>query len=300
MIEVRAPHRAGSKGPTSHSFVSQRLKLHYHDYGNSDAPTLILLHGKRDHGRSWDWLAGGLVADWHVIAPDLRGHGESAWASDGNYDLLDFTYDLAQLVHQLDKPTVQIVAHSLGGQIALRFASLFPEAVARLAIIEGAFDAPQKPIAGNPDEVAQRLGEWMTDKRSAAGRFPRRYASLEDVRRRVAAENPNLSEAQVAHLARSGVNRNEDGTYSWKFDNHLRISNPIDAFWGLGRGLWSRITCPVLLCHGTESWLPSPFEDDSLDCFAQRPEVVLFEGAGHWLHHDQTERCLAAIRPFLA
>src|SRR5205085_7570434 len=88
-------------GPASHSFVSQRLRLRYADWGNAEAPPLILLHGGRDHSRSWDWTAQELRRDWHVIAPDLRGHGDSDWSPDGDYGGLAMLYDLAQLIHQL-------------------------------------------------------------------------------------------------------------------------------------------------------------------------------------------------------
>ncbi len=67
-------------GPSSSFYISQRLKLHYVDWGNEGAPPLLLIHGGRDHARSWDWVARDLRRDYHVIAPDLRGHGDSAWA----------------------------------------------------------------------------------------------------------------------------------------------------------------------------------------------------------------------------
>ena len=62
-------------GPTSQTYISQRLRLHYADWGNPTAPPLILLHGGRDHCRNWDWVAQDLRRDFHIIAPDLRGHG---------------------------------------------------------------------------------------------------------------------------------------------------------------------------------------------------------------------------------
>lgn len=71
-------------GPTSNHFVSQRLRLNYVDWGNAEAPTLILQHGGRDHCRSWDWVAEELRRDWHVICPDLRGHGDSEWSPEGH------------------------------------------------------------------------------------------------------------------------------------------------------------------------------------------------------------------------
>ncbi len=68
-------------GPTSHLYFSQRLRLHYVDWGRDDAPALLLIHGGRDHCRNWDWVAERLADRYHVIAPDLRGHGDSEWAS---------------------------------------------------------------------------------------------------------------------------------------------------------------------------------------------------------------------------
>ena len=62
-------------GPTSQTFISQRLRLNYVDWGNRDAPPLVLVHGGRDHARSWDWVAEDLCRDWHVTAFDHRGHG---------------------------------------------------------------------------------------------------------------------------------------------------------------------------------------------------------------------------------
>src|SRR4051812_8472125 len=87
-------------GPTSQTYVSQRLRLHYADWGNPSAPPLILLHGGRDHCRNWDWVAQDLRRDFHIIAPDLRGHGDSAYSPSGDYTMPAYVYDLAQLIHQ--------------------------------------------------------------------------------------------------------------------------------------------------------------------------------------------------------
>src|SRR3546814_6522974 len=70
------------------------------DVCSSDLPPLLLVHGGRDHCRSWDWVAEKLADRYHIIAPDLRGHGDSAWSPDGQYDMDSFVYDLAQLIHQ--------------------------------------------------------------------------------------------------------------------------------------------------------------------------------------------------------
>ena len=124
-------------GPTSHSFISQRLRLHYVDWGNPEAPPLILQHGGRDHCRSWDWVAQELRHDWHVICPDFRGHGDSAWSPDGDYSITALTYDFAQLVHSLGYDEVTIIAHSMGGFVTTRYAGLYPEKVSKFINIEG-------------------------------------------------------------------------------------------------------------------------------------------------------------------
>ncbi|MFX3657852.1 MAG: alpha/beta fold hydrolase [bacterium] len=65
--------------PTSHTYFSQRLRLHYADWGDSQAPAMLLVHGVQDHCHTWDWFAEAFVDDYHVLAPDLRGHGDSEW-----------------------------------------------------------------------------------------------------------------------------------------------------------------------------------------------------------------------------
>jgi pimeloyl-ACP methyl ester carboxylesterase len=114
-----------ASGPTSRVYFSQRLRLHYVDWGNAAAPPLVLLHGGRDHCRNWDWVAAALRDEYHIIAPDLRGHGDSAWSASGHYTMASYIYDLAQLVHQQELAPVAIVAHSLGGNIAARATPAF-------------------------------------------------------------------------------------------------------------------------------------------------------------------------------
>src|ERR1700745_2464958 len=80
----------GTSGPTSRIYFSQLCRLHYVDWGNPDAPPLLLVHGGRDHCRNWDWVADALRRDWHVLAPDLRGHGDSQWSPDGNYSIAGY------------------------------------------------------------------------------------------------------------------------------------------------------------------------------------------------------------------
>ncbi len=287
------------QGPTSHIYFSQRLRLHYVDWGNDDAPPMLMIHGGRDHCRNWDWVAEALRDDYHIIAPDLRGHGDSAWMIGGGYTQIDYVYDIAQLLHQTAMNPVTILAHSLGGSIALAYAGLFPETVHKLVVIEGLGPSPQLIRQRVEQPIADRLHAWVSDLRKQSGRMPRRYPSLEDAYERMQSENPHLTEAQARHLTIHGSNQNEDGTYSWKFDNYVRAFPPIGLEPRQQQELWSRITCPTLLFRGTESWASDPEADGRASHF-QNVRVENVSGAGHWVHHDQLDEFLRLTREFLA
>jgi pimeloyl-ACP methyl ester carboxylesterase len=285
-------------GPTSHSFISQRLRLHFVDWGNEAAPPLVLVHGGRDHCRNWDWVAQDLRRDFHVIALDLRGHGDSAYSPDGDYSMAAYVYDLAQLIHQQRLAPVRIIAHSLGGNIALRYAGLYPGSAVKLVAIEGLGPSPALLEARDGIGAAERLRGWIEEKRRLAGRLPRRYASIEEAYARMQKENSHLTPEQARYLTVHGVSQNEDGTYSWKFDNYVRSWTPVDISSADLAEIWSAITCPTLLVYGRESWASNPAEDGRLAHF-KTGEVEVFDGAGHWVHHDRLDAFLASVRAFL-
>ncbi|WP_232493826.1 alpha/beta fold hydrolase [Novosphingobium kaempferiae] len=286
-------------GPTSNRFVSQRLRLHYVDWGNADAPPLILQHGGRDHCRSWDWVAEELRRDWHVICPDLRGHGDSEWSPEGHYGMDAFVYDFAQLVHTLGHDKVTIVAHSLGGNIATRFTGLFPEKVAKFVNIEGLGPPPAMRREQEAKGAGERLRQWIEDKRKASGRTVRKYASLRDAYQRMKEENGFLTDEQARHLTIHGATRNEDGTWSWKFDNYLNVWSTSDLPTDQIIRLWEAITCPLLLLWGKDSFASSPAGDGRMAYFPTA-KLIEYENAGHWLHHDQFDRFMGDVREFLA
>ncbi len=285
-------------GPTSRVFFSQRLRLHYVDWGNVGAPPLILLHGGRDHCRNWDWVAERLAKRWHVIAPDLRGHGDSEWSRNGTYSMAGYIYDLAQLIHQLKLAPVTIIAHSLGGNIAVRYSGIYPENVARLVAIEG-LPSPKRHGDRYSKPIEDRLTNWIEEQRKLAGRLPRRYPTIEDAFARMHEENKHLSPERARHLTEHGINQNEDGTYSWKFDNYVRSWPPDDISLADLQRLWSRITCPTLLVYGKESWSTDPREDGRVEHF-KNATTVRFDRAGHWVHHDRLDTFMDLVEPFIA
>ena len=288
-----------TSGPTSHTYFSQRLRLHYVDWGNPTAPPLLLVHGGRDHCRNWDWVASRLRDRWHVIAPDLRGHGDSQWSAEGSYRMDSYIYDLTQLIHQQKLAPVTIIAHSLGGNIAIRYTGLYPDSVRRLVAIEGLGASPKLMLERAKLTLDARLRLWIDEQRDLAGRLPRRYPSIEDAFKRMQDENKHLSPIQARHLTEHGVNQNEDGTFSWKFDNYVRSWPAYDMANAEVEQLWARITCPTLLIYGNESGASNPSIDGRAKHF-QNAIVESIDGAGHWVHHDQFEIFMQLAGGFIA
>lgn len=286
-------------GPASHSYFSQRLRLHYADWGNAEKPPLILLHGGKDHCRNWDWVAQELREDWHIIAPDVRGHGDSQWSTDGNYAIMAMVTDLAQLIHQLDLSPVTIVAHSMGGNIALRYTGLYPETVRRLVAIEGLGPGPDMLVEREKTGQLQRVRNSIEEKRNAAGRQMRRYATFEDALKRMQEENGHLSDKQARHLTTHAVIRNEDGSYSWKFDPYVQHWDSVDLQQSDIQKLWGNITCPTQLHYGDDSWASNPEKDGRIKYFGDNVTVKSFANAGHWLHHDQFDQFVGELRAFI-
>ena len=290
---------ADPEAPRAAFQVSQRLRLHYADWGNATAPPLILVHGGRDHCRSWDAVAQALRADWHVLAPDLRGHGDSEWAAGGSYNELNYVYDIVQLVHQKRMAPVTILAHSLGGSIALLYAGVYPETIAKVVAIEGLGPSPDMVERMRQVPAEQQVRRRFEMRRESAGRMPRKYPTLEDALTRMKSENTHLNDEQARHLTLHGAIQNEDGTYSWKFDNAVRMGGPGGLTIEDQHRIWSCITAPVLLVRGAESWASDPSVDGRIGHFKDA-RLVNIEKAGHWSHHDQLDVFMDHVNAFLA
>ncbi|MCZ6710711.1 MAG: alpha/beta hydrolase [Gammaproteobacteria bacterium] len=286
------------EGPTSHVYFSQRLRLHYVDWGNENAPPMLLIHGGRDHCRNWDWVAESLRDRYHIIAPDLRGHGDSQWMLGGSYNQVDYVYDIAQLLSQKKMTPVTIIGHSLGGSISLSYSGLFPDTVKKLVSIEGMGPPPEMIKQHLAVSTEKRIHTWIDDLRTLSARIPRRYPTLEDAYERMQTENQHLTEAQARHLTIHGSNQNEDGTFSWKFDNYVRAFSPIGIDFEEQYRLYGNIECPTLLVRGTESWASDPNEDGRAKYF-KNVKVANIADAGHWVHHDQLEIFLDHVNEFL-
>ncbi|MFZ8973780.1 MAG: alpha/beta fold hydrolase, partial [Pseudomonadales bacterium] len=145
--------------------------------------------------------------------------------------------------------------------------------------------------------VHERIQTFVDSTRASAGRSPRRYASLEEAFQRMRSENKHLSEAQARHLTVHGSNQNEDGSYSWKFDNQTHVMAPFDLTLEQSHALWARISAPLLLMSGSESEFGRFQQGDPARHFANARSLV-FEQAGHWIQHDQLDRFISEVRAF--
>lgn len=205
----------------------------------------------------------------------------------------DYVLDIAALADVIDRDPITIIAHSLGGGISLQYAGVFPGRVSRVVSIEGLGPRPMPP---RPAHV--RMKEWVGYMREFEGRKPRRYNSIDDAVKRMEDENPHLTAAMARHLTVHGARKNDDGTYTWKFDNYVRMHSPYEFNMDDARDIWSQVRCPVLLVRGSESWSGDPEEDGRADAFHDYRSVTI-KDAGHWVHHDQLDAFLAVTKEFL-
>jgi pimeloyl-ACP methyl ester carboxylesterase len=285
--------------PVSRRFSSQRLSLHYWEWGDAGAPVLILQHGGRDHARSWDNVAHVLCRDWRIIAPDLRGHGDSDWSPDGDYTMVSYLADFADLVAHLGAEKVTICAHSLGAMITTRYAGLYPERVAALVNIEGLGPSPERIFRREGEPFDQRLRDWIENRRRASAmRQPSGYADVDSALARMVEQNGHLAPELARHLTEHGLSQGEDGRYRWKFDSLLRVWPVLDMPQREIEALWRAVSCPMRFFHGSTSFMSNPRLDGRMSFFPQA-DIVEYEGAGHWLHHDCFDQFMADLKDFL-
>jgi pimeloyl-ACP methyl ester carboxylesterase len=277
--------------PADRFYESQGLRLHYVDWGNESAPPLILVHGGLDHCRNWDAIARELQPHFHVMAPDLRGHGDSEWAKGSSYSLTDNVYDLTRLMRFAGLHDAALVGHSMGGMVALAYAGTYPGRVSRLVVLDGAFLSGSQPAP-----IHEQMSRWIDQLDRISEHQESTFQTVEEAAKRLSARNKRLTRALALHLASHGVRKGADGLYRWKFDHYQRARAPYRLPPEDYIALWSRITCPTLLMWGDESFLPDPA---GLLAHFKGAELQKIAGAGHWLHHDRLDVVLASLRRFL-
>ena len=286
------------KSSESHFHGVRGLRYHVRTWGNAQSPRIFLLHGWMDVSASFQFLVDAFERDWHVVAPDWRGFGLSAWAREG-YWFPDYYADLEALLHhyQPDAP-VYLVGHSMGGNIAGTYAGLRPERIARLVTLEG-LGMPRT----DPETAPKRVVQWLDAQRDPPRFKP--YASFDEVAQRLKKNNPRLPEDKAQFLARHWAHESAAGVVEMRSDPRHKAANPYVFRVEEAIACWRRITAPALLVSGRDShivkWLKDVPEQmaERKAAFRDLREVELAE-CGHMMHHDQPERLARLIEEFLA
>lgn len=283
-------------------FVNVRgLRYHLRHWGNPDAPKLFMLHGWMDVSASFQFVVDALQRDWHVIAPDLRGFGLSERAPADTYWFPDYLGDLdAILAHCAAAGTVNLLGHSMGGNIATLYAGVRPLRVRKLINLEG-FGLP----AARPEQAPKRYAQWLDELRKPPGL--RTYARREQVAARLQKTNPRLDGERADFLSRHWAAPNAAGQWEILGDPAHKLSNPTLYRIEEVLACWSEITAPVLWVEAanTDAWrwfggepAARPEIDRRLACLAQLTRATVPD-AGHMLHHDQPEALAHLIEDFL-
>jgi pimeloyl-ACP methyl ester carboxylesterase len=258
--------------------------------------TVLLLHGLMDAAATWDFVATSLATrGLRVLAPDLRGFGDSPRAPSGSYYYFtDYVHDVADLVAALvpaDSPLF-LVGHSMGGSVATLYAGAFVERASRLAVIEGA--GPPD----NPHDVApERMRYWIQEVRATRARPERSFPSIEDAFRRLAANHPRVPEAVLRTRLEALARTLPDGRVAWKADPLHNTRGPVPFFAESWMAFARRVTCPVLFVSGGPlGWHPTD-EEERVRSF-RTLERVEIEDAGHMMHWTHPARLSALLLKF--
>jgi pimeloyl-ACP methyl ester carboxylesterase len=282
--------------------VSRKLKLpttglHLHllEWDGGGDHTVFLLHGFLDNAFSWEaMMEHGLGARLHVVAPDLRGHGDSDWiGAGGYYHFVDYLADVQELAGLIARQRLSLVGHSMGGSVAGYFAGSYPERVHKLALLEG-LGPPEAS-----DTMPERVRTWVAAWQRARAATPRSYASLDEAAARLRQHDPLLAPELALRLAATGT-RLTDGGYVFKHDPLHLTPGPYGFSLALAQQFWQRVRGPTLLVDGAQSLFRAREEETARRAasFANARPVTL-DGAGHMMQRHQPAALARLLAQFL-
>ena len=224
-------------------FLSVRgLRLHYLDWGNHGATPLVCVHGYTSSAQAFNAPARHLRERFHVIAPDVRGHGESAWSPEGAYQYRDQAADLAAIAAELGLERFSLIGTSMGGIIAMTYAGAHPERLARLIIND---------IGPDAETGSQRIMQMVSSR-------PDEFATLEDAmayRRQMSPIVAGRGLEDQEELALGVLRRRADGRWAWKMDPQY-VQQRVAQGPPVRPPLWpvlQHLSCPTLVVWGEDS-----------------------------------------------
>lgn len=311
MYQVRRPSRS--------EFVPIRhLKYHVRQWGQlvPGVAPLVMVHGWMDVGASYQFVVDALATDRWVIAPDWRGYGLTGFdahapggpgyvpATD-HYTFSDYLADLdALLDHYAPDQPVDLVGHSMGGNIVMLYAGVRPERIRRLVNLEG-FGMP----ATRPSQAAGRYAKWLDEIKAihTGAMALKTYDSVAGVASRLMKTNPRLGQDKADWLAPHWAAQSADGRWAILGDAAHKVINPQLYRVEEVLDIYGRITAPVLAVEASDNeldrWWKGKFTLAEYHERLQKvPQVrqAHVTDAGHMLHHDQPSQLAVLIEDFTA
>jgi pimeloyl-ACP methyl ester carboxylesterase len=295
------------KRPPRSEFVPIRnLSYHVQIWGQPapDKTPLVMVHGWMDVAASYQFVVDAFSQDHYVIAPDWRGYGKTTGAPTDNYWFPDYLADLDFLLdHYAPHQPVNLVGHSMGGNVVMLYGGVRPERIRRLVNLEG-FGLP----ATTPSEAPGRYASWMDElKKLHRGEMDlKAYDSADGVARRLMKTNPRLGQDKADWLARHWAAENAAGQWAIQGDPAHKLTNAqlfrLEEVMALYRGL----TMPVLAVEASDNsldmWWRGKF---TLAEYHERlkavpnVEIARIDDAGHMMHHDQPDVLAALVERFI-
>jgi pimeloyl-ACP methyl ester carboxylesterase len=277
--------------PQSSYLIANGLRHHLLEWSPTtpspnNQTTIFCLHGFLDASWGFYWVAQELAAQgYHVIAPDWRGHGDSARISaDGYYHFMDYVSDLYDLVTQKQRERLVIVGHSMGGSVAGYFVGAFPEMVSRLVMMESIMVQE-----ADPEDLPARMRDWISSVRRAKKKAPRGYATLQDAAARLMMLDPQCTEAQALFLAEKTTNKTAEGLV-FKHDPLHITRGPYPFRLDNTTTFWKRITCPILMIEGKDSvFLELPDIEKRYASFPAHQRVQIADAGHMMIRHAPAE-----------
>jgi pimeloyl-ACP methyl ester carboxylesterase len=289
------------------TFVNVRYcAYHVHQWGQPQdgQPPLFLMHGWMDVGASFQFVVDAMAQDRWVLAPDWRGYGLTTGPATDNYWFPDYLADLDCLIDNYSPDTpIDLVGHSMGGNVVMQYAGVRPERIRRLINLEG-FGMAQTRAENAP----KRLNQWLNElKAQRAGDLSlSTYDDAEGVVRRLMKNNPRLTLDKAQWLAQHWSAQGEDGRWHIRGDGAHKIVNAQLHRVEEVLAMYQRITAPTLVVEAQDCSLDKWWQGKyTLDEFHQRLthiphcERAFVADAGHMLHHDQPEVVAGLIEKHL-
>lgn len=299
-----------SAGPAPESLTIEAgaVKLRAYDYGNPEAPSMVIVHGMQDFALALEPLAEAFRTSYRVVSFDLRGHGDSD--KPGVYSFGHLEADLLAVIAQLGLERPVLVGHSLGGHLVTQFAAIFNEVPACIVNVEGI--GPPMRESDMPVEDRQwRLRAAIQSLLQPSGPG-RPMHDLEDAAQLFCRFHPGLDYDLSRHLAELGTEPHPYGGLQWKWDPRVQTMG-IGSSSREAEERWAWVECPVLIVTGgkaAEFFVRQRGIDPDLARSAPEEisrRVGLFRAAkhveiaeaGHMVHYDTPDRLVAVIEEFL-